>query len=257
MTILSRSQLKELSAEVLGVDADADDSTIREAYRDKTKTFHPDVGDEPDKDKFKAIDVAQDILRSDREYIEEKNDQRNASNAFIRALDRDIEEAEDEVIEEVNIKEEYQIAIDFAVSVMVDLAFSEIAEIFEIPPTSQKFEEALSAQIISAGYSPQQLDTLTAGEMARFTDRFLIEDVTTEELEEILEDINEQVAQEYGFGSTIASVSKVIGTLIAGGIISPEDIGENQEDTGPWEYSGGGDSGPWRRTRGDSGAWSR
>lgn len=257
MTILSRSKLEEFSADILDVDVDADDSTVRSSYRDKAKLYHPE-GDESDKDKFKAIDVAQDILRSDREYIEDKNDLKNATTILGRVVEKDTEEEEgDEVVEEVDIQEEYQIVIDFAVSVMVDLAFSEIAEIFEIPPTSQKFEETFSSQIISAGYSPQQLDMLTAGEMARFTEGFLIDDVSTEELEEILEDINNQIAQQYGFGSTIASVSKIIGTLIAGGIISPEDIGENQEDTGPWEYSGGDGSGPWRRTREDSGAWSR
>jgi curved DNA-binding protein CbpA len=54
---------------VLGVDSDADTATIKEAYREKVKTHHPDVSDESDAaEQFQRITEARDVLvdESDR-----------------------------------------------------------------------------------------------------------------------------------------------------------------------------------------------
>lgn len=48
---------------VLGVDPDADTATIKEAYREKVKTHHPDVSDESDAaEQFQRITEARDVL---------------------------------------------------------------------------------------------------------------------------------------------------------------------------------------------------
>ena len=47
----------------LGVDADADTETIKQAYREKVKTHHPDVSDESDAaEQFQRITEARDVL---------------------------------------------------------------------------------------------------------------------------------------------------------------------------------------------------
>lgn len=49
--------------DVLGVDADADRETIRDAYRDKVKEYHPDVSDHPDaEERFKRVKRAEIVL---------------------------------------------------------------------------------------------------------------------------------------------------------------------------------------------------
>ncbi|MEF8839588.1 MAG: DnaJ domain-containing protein, partial [Haloarculaceae archaeon] len=48
---------------VLGVDADADDATVRAAYREAVKEHHPDVSDYPDAgERFKRLTSARDVL---------------------------------------------------------------------------------------------------------------------------------------------------------------------------------------------------
>lgn len=51
---------------VLGVDQDADAARIKEAYREKVKTHHPDVSDESDAaEQFQRITEARDVLVDD------------------------------------------------------------------------------------------------------------------------------------------------------------------------------------------------
>ncbi|MFB6224792.1 MAG: DnaJ domain-containing protein [Haloarcula sp.] len=53
---------------VLGVTPDADEETIVRAYREQSKTKHPDVSDDPDAaERFKQLTVAKDVLTDDTE----------------------------------------------------------------------------------------------------------------------------------------------------------------------------------------------
>lgn len=53
---------------VLGVSRDADQETIRGAYRDQIKEAHPDVSDSPDAgERFKRLTTARDVLVDDDE----------------------------------------------------------------------------------------------------------------------------------------------------------------------------------------------
>jgi DnaJ-class molecular chaperone len=48
---------------VLGVSVDADQETIRRAYREQVKDAHPDVSDNPDAgERFKRLTTARDVL---------------------------------------------------------------------------------------------------------------------------------------------------------------------------------------------------
>lgn len=54
----------------LGVGADADAETIREAYREHVKDTHPDVSDNPDATRsFKRLTTARDVLTDEQERI--------------------------------------------------------------------------------------------------------------------------------------------------------------------------------------------
>jgi len=49
--------------DVLGVDRDADEDEIKQAYRKKASEYHPDVSDDPDaEEKFKKIQKAKEVL---------------------------------------------------------------------------------------------------------------------------------------------------------------------------------------------------
>jgi molecular chaperone DnaJ len=49
--------------EVLGVDRDASEEEIKEAYREKAREYHPDVSDAPDaEEKFKKVKKAKEVL---------------------------------------------------------------------------------------------------------------------------------------------------------------------------------------------------
>jgi molecular chaperone DnaJ len=49
--------------EVLGVSRDASEEEINEAYREKTREYHPDVSDDPDaEEKFKKVKKAKEVL---------------------------------------------------------------------------------------------------------------------------------------------------------------------------------------------------
>jgi molecular chaperone DnaJ len=51
---------------VLGVDRDADEEEIKEAYRTKAREYHPDVSDDPDaEEKFKQVKKAKEVLTDD------------------------------------------------------------------------------------------------------------------------------------------------------------------------------------------------
>jgi len=52
--------------DVLGVDRDADEDEIKQAYRKKAAKYHPDVSDEPDaEEKFKQVKKAKEVLSDD------------------------------------------------------------------------------------------------------------------------------------------------------------------------------------------------
>jgi curved DNA-binding protein CbpA len=54
--------------DVLGVDADADQEAIRDAYREKVKEYHPDVSDHPDaEERFKRVKRAEIVLADPEE----------------------------------------------------------------------------------------------------------------------------------------------------------------------------------------------
>ena len=49
--------------EVLGVDKNADEATIKRAYRQLAKKYHPDVSSEPNaEEKFKEVQEAYEVL---------------------------------------------------------------------------------------------------------------------------------------------------------------------------------------------------
>ncbi|AUG46971.1 molecular chaperone DnaJ [Haloarcula taiwanensis] len=53
---------------ILGVDPDATEETIVRAYREQTKTHHPDVSDDPAaRDRFKRLTQAKDVLTDEAE----------------------------------------------------------------------------------------------------------------------------------------------------------------------------------------------
>ncbi|WP_233563185.1 DnaJ domain-containing protein [Haloarcula sp. Atlit-7R] len=53
---------------ILGVDPDATEGTIVRAYREQTKTHHPDVSDDPAaRDRFKRLTQAKDVLTDEAE----------------------------------------------------------------------------------------------------------------------------------------------------------------------------------------------
>jgi curved DNA-binding protein CbpA len=53
---------------ILGVDPDATEETIVRAYREQTKTHHPDVSDDPDaEERFKRLTQAKDVLTDETE----------------------------------------------------------------------------------------------------------------------------------------------------------------------------------------------
>ena len=58
----SVEQSRAEARRVLGVDAGADDATIRRAYRDKVKSVHPDA-DGGDEEAFKRVSAAYERLR--------------------------------------------------------------------------------------------------------------------------------------------------------------------------------------------------
>lgn len=53
---------------VLGVDPDADEETVVRAYRERSKSAHPDVSDDPDAgERFKRLTTAKDVLTDEAE----------------------------------------------------------------------------------------------------------------------------------------------------------------------------------------------
>ncbi|WP_424004216.1 DnaJ domain-containing protein [Haloarcula salina] len=53
---------------VLGVDPDADEETIVRAYRERSKSAHPDVSDDPDAgERFKRLTTAKEVLTDEAE----------------------------------------------------------------------------------------------------------------------------------------------------------------------------------------------
>ena len=56
---------------VLSVDPDADERTIKRAYRSAVKKVHPDVSDDPDEAMLDVLQVARDVLVDDRDRYDQ------------------------------------------------------------------------------------------------------------------------------------------------------------------------------------------
>ena len=257
MANLRRDQLEDIAEELLGIPMSSTADEAQQAFRDDIKNIHPDIADDPDEDMFKAMKQARNII-SDGEYLDDGGNRRTATNIFVRAVDEDLEEDIDDggISEGFNLQEGQEIHLEFSISVLADLVLEEMAPLFTIDPTSKEMTDFLFSQILKDGYTAQSLDDMRIGEFASMLRPFTVDDVDDGELVEVLEDADMQVRRQFGGVSGMFGVSKVIGSLIAGGIITPGDLAEDDSDS-PWEYSSSKKDNAWQRTGEQSGAWER
>lgn len=242
--MVNRNLLEQLAAKVLEVDVDASEDEINEAYREKTSQWHPDVSDDPDAtDKFTAASEAQDILLGDVDFSD-PNSTRNAMNILTRIVDEDeVRGMRSETEKEVGYRSEAEARADPSEYSRQDFVGADPSEKREIMKEMALGVETMIIYrsvegMYESGYGQEDFfedinDYVgeASGDIIDFNDYYeatkdsLRDGVTRQLFVNSCEKVEENLQEEYGEGTNLREVARIVSYFMVQGGIRIGDIG--------------------------------
>lgn len=242
MSRLSRSQMVSISAEILDVSVDASDKEIDDAHRQKVLDYHPDVGEESDRDKFIALSPARDILKGEFDFTD-SDKVKSASDKFTKFADVDPEVHEpDSVTSQQDVGDVYGIQMELTARVLVDLVISDMMALFKQGIGKEDITNRIVIESSNRGFTGQSFNNMTVPILMDILSDMIRDDVDNSQVEQLLVEADQQVMDRFGESGDMFNVSQTLAALIAGGVVTMGDIG------------GVGPRGEYRRRSGFRGA---
>lgn len=242
--MVNRNLLEELASRVLEVDPDAEEEEITAAFRDKSSTWHPDVADDDvGTDKFIAAQAARDVLLDDVNFSD-PNDVNTARKNLSRLFDdSEISEIEKDTSHGVGYRSEAeqrsdpegfsrrdfagasaedkrQMIKEIALGVETVIIYQSVEGMYEIGYTEQDFFEDVNEYIGEASS-----DTIDFDDYYQATKGSLREEVTENLFINTCEKIQDNLQNEYGAGTNIREVARIVAHFMVQGGIDLGDVG--------------------------------
>lgn len=242
--MVSSNLLEALAQRVLEVGEDADEEEIQAAFREKSSSWHPDVSDDDDAtDKFIAAQAARDVLLGDIDFgdpDEARTAQSNLSEIF---SDDEIDDLDKETSEQVSYRseaetrtdpsgytredfvgadtgEKRQMIKDIALGVETVIIHQAVEGMYERGYTEEDFFDDINEYVGEA--SKDQIDY---GDYYEATKDSLRSEVTEALFINSCEKIEENLQQEYGQGTNIREVARIVAHFMVQGGINIGQVG--------------------------------
>lgn len=236
--------LEELASRVLEVDTDATDSQIQQAFRDKSSDWHPDVSDDPNaQDKFVAAQAARDVLLGDIDFSDPdstRNARRNLAQLFSESV---VENIDQETSSDVGYRSEAETRSDpegftradfagaspgdkrqmikeVALGVETVIIYQAVEGMYETGYREEDFFEDVNDYVGEA-----RQDTIDFDDYYQATKEGLRDEVTESLFINNCEKIQENLQVEYGQGTNIREVARIVAHFMVQGGIDIGDVG--------------------------------
>lgn len=280
----NETSLEIMASKILDVSKDPSEDEVQDAYRRKSKEWHPDISDDPEAgEMFKAVNQARDILIPSRgEFsFSDADDVTTAKNIFTRVLDEDEVEGAIEEADEASRSTEYRGSTEKRTDPSgyseADFTHGSASERSDTVKTvalgieTRIIFDAVS-NLYSSGYSREDFfnevneyvedytgDSLTFSDFYEATDDNLRPEVTEELYVNTVERQQESLEEEYGQGTTISEVAKIISYFMVHGsidlgmssrFVGSNPFGEDSRFGRDERFSRGGSIGGGSRTHG-------
>lgn len=284
--MVKRNLLVELASRVLEVDTDASDSEVDSAFRRRSSEWHPDVSDDDDaQEKFLAARVARDVLLGDIDFTDSQ-DIRNAKDSLSAIFEEDVIS---DISREVSGPTEYsssaetrsdpreyadaasgprgggidrELQKEVALGVETVIIYEAVSNMYDFGYQQGDFFKDVNDYVGQA-----DKDRIDFGDYYEATKGSLRDEVSRELFISSCEKIQDSLQDEYGQGTNIREVARIVAYyMVQGGInignfsnfVGRSDMGGDDRFTRghPLGRHGRGSRGDSRFTR-DSGRYER
>lgn len=236
--------LKELAARTLEVDADASEDEVMSAYRQKSSDWHPDVSDDPDaSEKFQAATAARDVLLGDVDFTDPDEVRSRRNNLAYLFDDDEVEEIQSRTESEVGYtssadtrtdpgeysradfvgadpREKREMMKEVALGVETVIIFQSVEGMYEMGYDQEDFFEDVNDYIGEASE-----DQINFGDYYEATKGSLREEITRNLFINSCEKVQDNLQAEYGAGTNIREVARIVAHFVVQGGINIGDVG--------------------------------
>ena len=284
----SRTVLEELARRVLDLPDDFTEDDVQSEFRTKSSEWHPDVNDDDDAgEMFIAAKAARDVLLGDIDFSD-ATDKRNAKEKLEDFFPEDVvDEVKQESGKSVGYRstaeqrsdpesytntdfakagpdEKREIMKDVALGVETTIIFQSVQNMYEAGYMEEDFFEDVNEYIGEASS-----DVIDFSDYYNATKDSLRDEVTEGFFIESAEKIQESLEMEYGEGTTIREVARIVSHFLVQGGIDLGSIGRfvgsgftGRDDNFTRDHPLGGHGRRRRRSRDfnfsrDSDKWTR
>jgi len=240
--MVNSTLLRELAARVLDVPVDADEDMVSEAFREKSSSWHPDVSDEPDAmQKFIAAQSARDVLLGNIKFSNADKTRSAKDNLSALFDESEIDDIDESTSKDVGYRssaetrtdpsqytqrdvagassgEKREMMKEIALGVETTIIFQAAQGLYE-----QGYEEGDFFDDVNSYIEEARADSIDFGDYYQATWESLRNEVTEELFLNSCEKIQETLQTEYGEGTNIREVARIMAHfMVQGGI----DIGD-------------------------------
>lgn len=242
--MVNTTLLEELASRVLEVDTDASDNEVQNAFRDKSSDWHPDVNDAPDaREKFVAAQTARDILLGEIDFSDPdatRTARRSLSELF---SDSEMESIDKETGSHVGYRSEAETRSDPEQYTQADFAGADPGEKRQMmKEVALGVETVIIYQAVEGMYDTgyreddffedvndyvgeARSDTIDFNDYFEATQGGLRDEVTRSLFINNCEKIEENLQVEYGQGTNIREVARIVAHFMVQGGIDIGDVG--------------------------------
>jgi len=236
--MVNRRLLEEMAARVLDVPVDAGDDEISAAFRQRSSDWHPDTNDGPEaEDRFKAANRAKEVLSGDIDFSDQNN-VRSAKRSISYLFDEGYMEqpdidagggteyqssaearADPESYTQADIAgatpdEKREMMKEIALGVETTIVYQSVEGLYQTGYDEGQFFAEINDYIGEA-----DKDRINFNDYYEATSESLREEVTEELFVDSCGKIQENLQSEYGEGTNIREVSRIVAHfMVQGGI---------------------------------------
>ncbi len=242
--MVNRTLLEELAARVLEVEPDASEKEVSSAFKDKSSEWHPDVSDDPNaNEKFIAAEAARSILLGELDFSDRDKVRSARNNLSELFSESEINQLDRETSAEVGYRsgaeersdpsgysrqdfvgaspgEKREMIKEIALGVETVIIYQAVEGMFETGYDQEQFFKDVNDYVGEA-----RSDTIDFDDYYEATKDSLRDEVTEGLFVNSCQKIQENLQQEYGNGTNIREVSRIVSHFMVQGGINIGDVG--------------------------------